>query len=212
MVEGIHGNILYTSDLEVMNISLDGAAIETTKRLELNREYTFKITYQDTVLNLRGHVVWAFLILKEKKDSEVVIPVYRAGIKFTNMLSEKANMLLNFIEGHKVKTLENRFGGVRFTIAHFQDIKIDLPHKYTVKQISLTGMLIETDYPLDIESHYEIELFLNENVIRIDGRIAYCEKIDEDSIAKYVIGVEFIAISKDGKRLLADFLNSIKDE
>ena len=80
VVDGIHGNLLYSSDLEVLNISIDGAAIETTKRLELNREYTFKIKYKDVNLTLKGRVVWAILISKEKKDSKTAIPVYRAGV------------------------------------------------------------------------------------------------------------------------------------
>lgn len=67
VVEGIHGNVLYTSDIEVLNISIDGAAIETPKRLELNREYTFKILFSGGVLDLKGRVVWAILISKEKK-------------------------------------------------------------------------------------------------------------------------------------------------
>ena len=32
IVEDIHGNVLYTSDIEVLNISVDGAAIETAEK------------------------------------------------------------------------------------------------------------------------------------------------------------------------------------
>lgn len=209
IVDGIHGNVLYLSDLNVLNISIDGAAIETTKRLDVNREYTFKITYKDTALNLRGRVVWALLSYKERSGSEQIIPVYRAGIMFTETLSEKANTLLSFIEENKIKTLEKRLGGVRFKIANSGKVKINYPYKYEVKKMSLSGMLIETEYPLDLNSHYDIELYLNAHILNIVGRIAHCEKIDSHNVTKFSIGIEFIKIAENDIKILKDFLTSL---
>jgi hypothetical protein len=209
VVDGIQGNVLYLSNLDILNISIEGAAIETTKRLDVNREYTFKITYKDTILNLRGRVVWALLSYREKKDSEEIIPVYRAGVMFTDTLIEKTNTLLNFIEDNKIKALEKRVGGVRFKIANSRTVKINYPHKYEVKKISLSGMLIETEYPLDLNSHYDIELYLNKNILNVVGRIAHCEKIDSHNVTKYSIGIEFIKVRDNDIKILKDFLTSL---
>ena len=211
VVDGIHGNLLYSSDLEVLNISIDGALIDTTKRLELNREYTFKIRYKNVNLTLKGRVVWAILISKEKKDSKTAIPVYRAGVAFTDALSEKANMLLDFIEENKIKTFENRIGSVRFKISKTENIKIDLPHRYKVKKISLAGMLAETEYPLEIDSHHDIELFLNDSVVNIVGRIANCEKLQDGKIVIYNAGIEFMQMSDRDIRLLENYLETLED-
>lgn len=208
-VEGIHGNVLYSFDLEIINISIDGAAIETSKRLELNREYTFKIQYKDSSLNLKGIVVWANLISKEKTDTQTVIPVYRAGIKFIDTLSEKAALLLKFIEENRMETSESRIG-VRSKIAKPVVVKIDLPHKYKVKKLSLSGMLIEIESPLDIDSHYTIELFLNETPVNIIGRVANCTKIDSPDSPHYEIGIELTEISDNDREFLKDFLNTLK--
>jgi len=210
-VDGMHGNLLYSSDLEVLNISIDGAAIETTKRLELNREYTFKIRYKDVNLTLKGRVIWAILISKEKKDSKTSIPVYRSGVVFADTLSEKANMLLNFIEEHKIKTFESRLGTVRFKITNTDNIKIDLPYRYKVKKISLAGMLAETEYPLEIDSHHDIELFLNNIVINIVGRIANCEKLERGKIVIYNTGIEFMQMSDRDIKLLENYLETLED-
>lgn len=134
VVDGLHGNVLFPSDLEVINISIDGAAIETPKWLDLNREYTLKIKYKDNILNLRGRVIWAILTSREKKGSSGGIPVYRAGIKFTDVLNERTGMLINFIEENKIRTLEKRLAGVRFKIASAKKVQIDYPHKYEVKR------------------------------------------------------------------------------
>jgi len=210
-VDGMHGNLLYSSDLEVLNISIDGAAIETTKRLELNREYTFKIRYKDVNLTLKGRVIWAILISKEKKDSKTSIPVYRSGVVFADTLSEKANMLLNFIEEHKIKTFESRLGTVRFKITNTDNIKIDLPYRYKVKKISLAGMLAETEYPLEIDSHHDIELFLNNIVVNIVGRIANCEKLERGKIVIYNNGIEFMQMSDRDIKLLENYLETLED-
>ncbi len=211
VVEGIEGNVLYTSDIEVLNLSIDGAAIETAKRLELNREYTFKIKYHDSFISLRGCVVWAILVSKVDKNNGAVTPVYRAGIRFTDTLSEKANMLLQFIEDNRIKKRENRLGGVRFNISSTGHMKVDLPHEYKVIKISLSGMLVETEYPLVIESHYNIELFINSHNLKIVGRVVYSKEVVVDNAVKYEIGIEFFEISEDDERILQEFLDTLEE-
>lgn len=210
-VEGVQGNVLYSSDLEVLNISIDGAAIETERRLELNREYMFKILFKDTFLNLRGRVVWAVLVSKAKKGSKPGVPVYRVGIKFTETLSEKANILLRFIEDNRIKTLEKRLGGARFKLVSTDKIKIDYPYRYKVKKISLSGMLAETEYPLDINSHYNIELFLNEKILNIVGKVINCEKVESSIISTYEIGIEFFEMPDESRKLLGKFLSLLEE-
>ena len=212
IVEDIHGNVLYTSDIEVLNISVDGAAIETARRLEVNREYSFRINYKDLSLSLKGNVVWALLTTRLKKDTQDSVPVYRAGVKFTDVLSEKAKSLLKFIEENRVKKTGTRLGGIRFNIANAKNITIDLQRKYSVKKISLSGMLVETEYPLSLNDQYDIELFLNGNAIAIVGRVAYCRKIDDAHLLQYDIGIEFVALTDSDKKLLQHFIGTFKDE
>lgn len=212
-VEGIEGNVLYASDLEVLNLSIDGAAIETAKRLELNREYTFKIKYHDhdSFISLKGRVVWAILVSKVDKNTGAVTPVYRAGIRFTDTLSEKANMLLQFIEENRIKKRENRLGGVRFNISSTEHMKVDLPHEYKAIKISLSGMLVETGYPLELESHHNSELFINGHNLKIVGRVAYSKEVVVDNAVKYEIGIEFFEISEDDERILQEFLDTLEE-
>jgi len=211
MVEDIHGNVLYTADIEVLNISVDGAAIETARRLEVNREYTFRINYRDISLSLKGNVVWALLTTRLKKDTQDSVPVYRAGVKFTDVLSEKAEALLKFIEENRGKKTGTRLGGIRFNIANGKKITMGLPRKYCVKKISLSGMLVETEYPLSLDEQYDIELFLNGDAIPIVGRIAYCREIDAHR-SQYDIGIEFVMLTDSAKGLLQHFLGTLEED
>jgi hypothetical protein len=208
-VEEIGGNVLYTSDLEVLNISIDGAAIETSKRLELKREYTFKIRHRGSFLHLRGMIVWATLVSKMNKVTGAITPVYRAGIRFTDTLSNKADKL-QFIEDNKVKSFEKRLCGIRFKISTGEEVKVDLQHEYKVKKISLSGMLVETLYPLELDSLNTIELFINGYTLQIIIRVANCKDITADCITKYDIGFEFIEISAHDGNILQNFLNAIE--
>jgi hypothetical protein len=211
IVNGIHGNVLFPSDMEILNISMDGAAIETTKRLDINREYTFKIKCKNAVLNLRGLVVWSILTYRERKGSKEIIPLYRGGIRFTDALNEKADLLLKFIEENKIRKLEKRLSGVRFKIAAPENIELDYTCKYEVKMMSLSGMLIEIENPLDLNSRYDIELFINENVLKVEGRVANCTEIKTESGAVYDIGIEFVKLPDNDKELLKKFLITFQD-
>ena len=211
VVDGLHGNVLFPSDIQVLNISVDGAAIETSKWLDLNREYTLKIKFKENVLSLKGRVVWAVLTSKEKKGSGEVTPVYRAGVKFTDVLNERTKMLMSFIEDNKIRTLEKRLAGVRFKISAPQNMQIDYPHKYEVKKVSLSGMLVDTECPLDLDTHYAIELFLNADILNIVGRVANCAEVKSEKNAKYETGIEFVRLSDKDRELLENFLDSLED-
>ncbi len=52
---------------------------------------------------MKGKVVWAILVSKVDKNTGAITPVYRAGIRFTDTLNEKANMLIKFIEENRTK-------------------------------------------------------------------------------------------------------------
>ncbi|MEW6068188.1 MAG: PilZ domain-containing protein [Nitrospirota bacterium] len=208
-VNGVHGDILCPSDLDILNISIEGAAIETTKRLNLNREYTFRLRHKNSTINLKGRVVWAVLTSKSKKGTEETKPVYRAGIKFIDTLSEKTTMLINFIEENRATKVDKRLTGVRFKIYAPQSAEIEYPYKCDIKKISLSGMLIETQQNFEINSNYDMKLFIDANILNVVGRIANCQEITRDKDILYNIGIEFIKISDKDRELLKNFLEGM---
>jgi hypothetical protein len=209
-VEGIRGNVHYLSDLNVINISIDGAAIETTnRRLEVNREYRFRIDYKDTPLNLNGFVTWSKLTRSEKRRSGELVPIYKAGVKFIGIMDSKADTLMNFIEENKVRTPERR-AGVRYKISTSENIKVGYPYGCDVNKISLSGMEIETEHPLVPDSTHDMEFWLDEGTVHITGRIVTCFEIPLENCTKYNMGVEFMEISDKDRALLRNFLNTLE--
>jgi len=210
-VNGILGNVLYSSDLNVINISIDGVAIETKKRIEVNREYPFKIKYKGLTLNIKGVVVWSVLSHSQKTESGEVIPVYRAGVKFTDVMSEKASALIKFLEENVIASSDRRLRGVRCKITNSDEVKIDYPHRYSVREMSLSGMLIETEYPLAPDTRYTMELVIDENVFNIVGKVVSCIGVKAENDVRYIAGVEFVDMPEESKELLKTFIDTLEE-
>jgi len=87
IVKGNQKIISHFLNTRIINISVSGVAIETTTRLEINKEYGLKINQRGNALRLKGRVVWAVLMRAEKKESGDIIPVYKAGMEFQQPLS-----------------------------------------------------------------------------------------------------------------------------
>ena len=86
IVKGIQRNVPHSLNTKIINISVGGVAIETTKKLERNKEYDLRINHGGNALRLKGRVIWAVLTRIEKKESGDIIPVYKAGMKFHESL------------------------------------------------------------------------------------------------------------------------------
>jgi c-di-GMP-binding flagellar brake protein YcgR len=208
-ISNVRVSILSLYSIEVLNISIDGMAIETEKRLELNRVYTFKFHDGDKILNLRGKVVWALLISKEDEEGTIK-PVYKAGIRFLDTYTEKAAELTRFIEEKRLKTVERRLGGVRFRIAVQNNIKVNYPQEYKVKKLSLSGMLIETTVPYDVNSYHDVEMNIDGNLFTARSRVAYCKKVIDDKLTRFDMGLEFVEMSSENRKILKDFIAKLE--
>jgi hypothetical protein len=86
IVKGIQRNDPHSLNSKIINIGVGGLALETTKKLERNKEYDLKINHRGNTLRLKGRVIWAMLTRIEKKESGDIIPVYKAGMKFHESL------------------------------------------------------------------------------------------------------------------------------
>ncbi|GAB4482469.1 MAG: hypothetical protein OHK006_00970 [Thermodesulfovibrionales bacterium] len=210
-VRGIHGKVLYSSDFTILNISIDGAAVETSHLLMIDREYAIKLTYNEGTLNLKGKVMWSTLSHSRTNEQGEVVPVYRAGLRFRNIFSDESLNLLKFIESQRLNAFEKRLFGVRFKVSQPNDAVINVPCEYAILKLSLSGMLIETNMPSDVDSLHDMELNFHDRVITVRGRIANYIEIREEESVRYQIGIEFVRIDDEDLAFLKTFLESVKD-
>jgi PilZ domain-containing protein len=209
VVEGIHGTMTSASQVEILNMSISGAAIRLDRNLRVGGEYSLRLELNDTVLAVKGLVVWSVLSEIQKGREDETKPFYSAGMKFKDILSQRLMELLEFIDRHKI-VQENRLGGLRFHIDAPGKALLDVPQSYRVRIISLSGLLMDTDVPLELHQSYPMEMAIEGgDVIRFRGRVAYCSDPSEGSPKRYEIGVAFAEMTAADRARLGKFIETL---
>jgi len=209
VVEGVHGTMTSASQVEILNMSISGAAIRLDRNLRVGGEYNLRLDMSDTVLAVKGVVVWSVLSEIQRGREDETKPFYSAGMKFQDILSPRLMELLEFIDRHKI-VQENRLGGLRFHIDAPGKALLDVPQSYRVRVISLSGLLMETEQPLELRQAYPMEVTLeSQEAVRFTGRVAYCAAPTEPGSKRYHIGVAFADMGGADRARLSKFIESL---
>ena len=73
--------------------------------------------------------------------------------------------------------------------------------------VSESGMLLETHYPIDEKHTIKLTLGLEEELIEISGRPVHSRTNDDD---KYEVGIEFLQIDDKTRAVLKQFITAFK--
>jgi PilZ domain-containing protein len=80
-----------------------------------------------------------------------------------------------------------------------------------IRQLSVEGALIETAFPLTVDSVHAFRLTLDEGPVVVKGRVAHSHiaEVDLDAVV-YHSGIEFVAMTPPVARTLSAFLKRVK--
>ena len=89
------------------------------------------------------------------------------------------------------------------------DMKVFQPMH--VREISRTGVTIETLFPLHLDSMHDVRLSLGDTSVVIKGRVihSHVSDIEQDSVA-YSAGLELVDPSPTVKSAIEEFLDAVK--
>jgi len=80
----------------------------------------------------------------------------------------------------------------------------------TVIQISHNGALIETPFPLQLDSLHEFRLSLGERSVVVKGRIVHCYVGElRNDVTVYRSGIELVEPSEPVRRAIEDFVDTL---
>lgn len=216
IVEGldIQCKMMFAAEVGLLNISLGGVALTVDKKLNIGSEYTLNIDSEDGTIAIKGVIVWEKMAgLKENEHREMV-PRYEVGMRFKSVFSDKGAELIDFIDSNIAeKQMKKRVRGLRVKVVEPEKAVITGYHKkYTVKMMSMSGMLIETDQELKVESKLKMEMIFSEDSQHADfvGRVAYCSLIPESSPHRFAVGIEFLEINDAGKSKLEEYIDLLR--
>jgi hypothetical protein len=208
-VHDVEGVVLYNLQAEVINMSIAGMAVETTRPLDVGRTYAFSIRRGAAGGEVRmpGVVVWCMLHRTRRISETEIAPVYQAGVHFADVLSDNASALLHLIEESVTLDVNRRIFG-RFKPNGGATVTIASEIDFEVQKISLSGMLIETSMRAEQEDYLPMEINLPQRRIAFRGRVAYLKAliVPENSPPRYNIGIEFHDLNAQDRGLLEQFI------
>ncbi len=200
VVEGmdIRARIFFNIEADVLDLSLSGASIRSTQRLNMGRPYALKFTKGDEVTSVTGVVVWEKLVGSEKDAKGQTLPVYTAGVQFTDVFTDKARQLVGYIRSVVGETAGKRMAGIRLRLHEPGKAVLIHMDKYHVTIVGLGGISIEMDRELtpDMVILFELILPAEETEVRFTGRVAYCRVMPGSETRMFDVGIEIVEMAE----------------
>lgn len=211
----MHGRSVFAKAARILDMSVGGALVNTKTKLNKGKKCILRVREEGSVLDLESVVAWSSLYENPEASGSDLGPPYKTGLKFTNVSRETAKKIARFIQNHaqtpNSQVVQNQLSGYRMNVR----IQIQAPAKimlifhegFRIKNLSLGGMLIESEYPLDVGVTLSLKIFRSRtNTINVLGKVTSCIEAKENDSQHYDIGIAFIKMSGKDKELLRELM------
>lgn len=94
----LHSSMALADHVQVLDISEDGLSLKADLRLNIGRQYTLTIKTTRGVSTVKGMIVWSSLIENKKDAKGNIVPIYQAGLQFTNVAREAINEIIGSLQ------------------------------------------------------------------------------------------------------------------
>ncbi len=208
------GGKMYLIDhVEILNISFGGVSLKADRQLIVGKEYLITLVEKEKHIEVKGTAVRSALIGSEERTNGKRTPLYAASLNFKDGQAEKIADFLNSIEQNKkdeVPVMVDQRRNVRFHFTIPLETQLSCSARFTVKKISLSGMLIQSEQALEVNSMIPMRLSFDAgDPVNFIGRIVSCQRTHDDGQAHHAIGVEFSGLTDKGNTLLKTFIDDL---
>ncbi len=205
-VHDLNGSLLFRFDVTVLNLSLAGIAVETTRPLKLGKVYSMRFGSGPESVDLDGIVRWCHLVGTRPGSVGGALNLYQAGLAFDGTLTEKSERLLEFMKEHVVLSVTKRVIG-RFKLQAGAPVELAARYDFEVEKLSLSGMLVKTRLVPEIDSAFDMEIRFRGTTLEVEGRIAYAERLGgTEAEPEAALGVEFLDMGEEKTSVLKAFI------
>jgi c-di-GMP-binding flagellar brake protein YcgR len=211
----IHGRSVFAKAARILDMSVGGVMVNTDTKLNKGKKCILRVREEESVLDLESVVAWSSLYENPEVSGSDLVPPYNTGLRFTDVSSETTKKITRFIENHARaidrQEVQTRLSGFRMNVR----VQIQAPAKtmlifhegFRIKNLSLGGMLTESNDPLDVGETLLLKIFRSRtNTINILGKVTSCIEIKENDSQYYDIGMAFIKMSGKDKELLRELM------
>ena len=108
---------------------------------------------------------------------------------------------------------EEKRDGARVAMISRLEGEVMVFQPMVIKEVSLRGGLVETRFPLNLNSLHDLRLELGERSVIVKGRVVHSQIADvDDDVLVYWSGIEFVEPSEHVSVAIAEFLDSLRAE
>jgi hypothetical protein len=97
----INSSMVLADHVQVLDISEGGISLKADIRLNIGRQYTITIKNKLNVSTVKGIIVWSSLIENKEDAKGNIVPIYKAGLQFTNVSREAINEIIGSLQYKK---------------------------------------------------------------------------------------------------------------
>jgi hypothetical protein len=219
---GLSGRLPTACNARLCDVSLSGVGFESEGRLAPARNYRLRLyTGGGEVLDRQGRLVWSHLYATRRSADGEVRPIYRAGLLFEDRSVSATSELYDFLQRHADQRNDGeehalpdeRFGiereATRYHLERIEELQLETDYEFLVRTLSLSGMLIETELPLDRNAQIDLVLELPEGELRGRGRVVSTERTVEGARQRHAIAIEFLALEAGHRERLERYLQRL---
>ncbi len=202
-VESVRGHLRADHDARVLNLSVEGCALETGSWLQVGQRYNLRVRSGDEKLELSGVVAWCRLVGTRGMKGDDRQAVYRAGLAFGDALNESAHQILDFIRRTGLVGVTSRVFG-RFKVRREEAVNVTFDHPFDLRRLSRNGALIEADLLPEVGARFVLEIETPAGgTLRPTVVVRSLEQTTGgDGEPTTAIGVEFEPLDEGDRRLL----------
>jgi c-di-GMP-binding flagellar brake protein YcgR len=197
----------------LVDLSLGGAGVVTETPLSAARSYVLVFDDGSSRVERVARVVWN----RVAEQSEGGKRTYRIGVAFDDASIGAVSELLEFIQRHEPADETGTFQpgsetwtvtrtATRYRLRDVTSLRVQAEHAYEIRNLSLSGMLIETRVPLRPGMRVALVLELPDGEVRTVGRVVTATRSPAGNGAPFRAGVEFVELDELDRSRLEAFL------
>ncbi|HUI44554.1 MAG TPA: PilZ domain-containing protein [Nitrospirota bacterium] len=203
-------------DVEIIDISLCGVAIKADRKLNIGKECLLMLEYEGKHINVKGIIVRSELSGIEKRADGGTATIYSAGIMFKDESAGRIKDFLDSIDNNRKTPVPEQpnwfYRDIQFSITTPNEKVLNLSTQFGIKDISQSGVIIQTDHKLKTDSMVLMEMSLNScDPVSFMGKVVSCHLTHNKGHRKYDIGVEFSELTDRDRSLILSFINCVRE-
>ncbi len=212
----IESKVNLAGKADIVDMSLGGVLLRTEGKLAMGRECSIQFAYRGTQYAVKGLVVRSEMSGIDERAGGRSVARYLVGVKFKDGSESAVNQFLDSIEQSKKRevpaTANWRFRDVQFNLTTPEEKVLDFPAQFTIRDISKSGVIIQTEQPLKIDCMVLLELSLDAAApARFMGKVVTCRTAKDPGQEGYSVGVEFEDLTEEAHEVLRQFMESLKN-